>query len=594
MIMSVPEAPIAPSLPMHSPPFQVSNDPPPEYIDEPSTDTVTVVRMDEQTHSLIEAGGSIPESRTRKACKMMCVTTNSALMVIAWTIASTFFSGIGAYWVWATFPGVHVREILIVTFYPMSAALLIALLLSPVFAVAGDVRYGNFRLMLSVMIPVNVLGLIIMIGLAVYFATTQQDLSTYFLGLGYFLVFLAGAIFQTNAIQLGSSVLGDFNSPERGALVHWYYWATNVPAFCFALILYPTFITSSSTALSVLSIMAGLAVIVLLIFLLVTCVVHCVYLKIGGWSRVLPLVRGNPFKQVFRVTRYAIQTPARPGHYGFFARLSNTRRCNGGQVNDEEVDNVTKFWLLVLLMVSLCGFFFWDDMWAVPFANVEFGDSNLINYYLSSQATTSVIVFICVPIYQLVIRPLLGKHSPPILWRILVGLILQLISLPLVTWSVAMARSELGSQVLSDVCTSITNDDDSYYTAGGSVGWFYLVLPQVINGFSQLLVFPAVIELILTDAPRVMQGLLIGIWYAMQSIHVVVSIIETAACIVYYWPYYMVKIALVLASTIIFAVVAHLYKRRQVAYSFSTTQGQGEVGVYRQLQEVSTAGSTST
>ena len=114
----------------------------------------------------------------------------------------------------------------------------------------------------------------------------------------------------------------------------------------------------------------------------------------------------------------------------------------------------------------------------------------------------------------------------------------------------------------------------------------------MINGVSQLLVFPAVLELILNDAPRVMQGLLIGIWYAMQSIHIIVSIIETAACVVYNWPYYIVKIALVLASTIAFGIIANVYKRRRVVSSVGTTQPVSEVGFYQPLQEINAAGST--
>ena len=97
--------------------------------------------------------------------------------------------------------------------------------------------------------------------------------------------------------------------------------------------------------------------------------------------------------------------------------------------------------------------------------------------------------------------------------------------------------------------------------SGEGLDWYILVIPQVVNGFSQLLVFPAVIDLILTDTPRVVQGLLIGIWYAMQSIHVIVSIIETATCAVFYWPYYISKIVLVLVSIITFAIISSFYKR---------------------------------
>ena len=118
----------------------------------------------------------------------------------------------------------------------------------------------------------------------------------------------------------------------------------------------------------------------------------------------------------------------------------------------------------------------------------------------------------------------------------------------------AQKRSNTCSyNVTSDVVQSDEND-------GEGLDWYILVIPQVVNGVSQLLVFPAVIELILTDTPRVMQGLLIGIWYAMYSIHVVVSIVETATCAVFYWQYYIGKIVLVLASIITFTITSSFYK----------------------------------
>ena len=135
----------------------------------------------------------------------------------------------------------------------------------------------------------------------------------------------------------------------------------------------------------------------------------------------------------------------------------------------------------------------------------------------------------------------------------------------------------------------ITKDVDPNYdpmSSGESVDWFYSVTPQVINGVSQLLVFPAVIELILNDAPYIMQGLFIGIWYAMPSIHIIVSVIETATCVIYNWPYYIVKIALVLASTIAFGIVAIVYKRHRVVSSDSTTQAVSEVDIYQHLREL--------
>ena len=157
------------------------------------------------------------------------------------------------------------------------------------------------------------------------------------------------------------------------------------------------------------------------------------------------------------------------------------------------------------------------------------------------------------------------------------GLILQLISLAIIIWSSVATTSKIGSEALSDICGfSIDDDFEPELYDVESFSWYILVIPQVINGFSQLLVFPAVIELILTDAPRVMHGLLIGLWYTMQSIHFIVGIIETATCAVFYWQYYIMKVVLVLVSIISFGVASFFYKRNQVMCNDYLTPIKGQ------------------
>lgn len=317
---------------------------------------------------------------------------------------------------------------------------------------------------------------------------------------------------------------------------------------------------------------APLPVLILLIVLTVSCVLHCVHRKRHDVTAQQRITK-NPVTLVHRVTQYALQSPTSPGHRGFLARLNNARQSKGGPADDEDVDNVTKFLFLVLLMASLFGFFFWDDMWAMSFISyvIHANINNRGDFYwpiyafMSSQVATSAVVAICVPIYQCIIRPFMGKRSFPLLWRIFVGLVLQLASLALLTWIGATTTSRLDSDELSEFCDYSRIDGASRPDNEGELtSWYILAIPQLINGISHLLVIPAVLELILTDAPRIMQGLLIGLWYSMQSIHVLVSIIETATCAVFYWQYYLMKISLVLLSIIAFGVVSWFYKRNQV------------------------------
>ena len=54
--------------------------------------------------------------------------------------------------------------------------------------------------------------------------------------------------------------------------------------------------------------------------------------------------------------------------------------------------------------------------------------------------------------YQFAIRPVLGKRSPPHLWRIFAGLALQLISLVIVLVTSAITTSKFGLEEVSNSC----------------------------------------------------------------------------------------------------------------------------------------------
>ena len=53
-------------------------------------------------------------------------------------------------------------------------------------------------------------------------------------------------------------------------------------------------------------------------------------------------------------------------------------------------------------------------------------------------------------------------------------------------------------------------------TSGEAV--LLLILPRVFNGLAQVLVNMTVLEFLCAQAPHSLQGLLIGLWYAMFSI----------------------------------------------------------------------------
>ena len=82
-------------MPTHSP---SSEEPVAEYVAEQPMGTRPLVRMNEEYHLSVQTGNHNVESTGMgRICKTMCVTTNGALMVIAWTIAAMTFTGLSAY-----------------------------------------------------------------------------------------------------------------------------------------------------------------------------------------------------------------------------------------------------------------------------------------------------------------------------------------------------------------------------------------------------------------------------------------------------------------------------------------------------------------
>ena len=91
-----------------------------------------------------------------------------------------------------------------------------------------------------------------------------------------------------------------------------------------------------------------------------------------------------------------------------------------------------------------------------------------------------------------------------------------------------------------------------------------LIVPQVLNGLAQLLVHMTTLESICAQAPRTLQGLHIGLWYAIFSIrYLLMSTLDhiftsSLGMLIYQ----AVRTSLVLLSMILYLCVSRAYKYR--------------------------------
>ena len=93
----------------------------------------------------------------------------------------------------------------------------------------------------------------------------------------------------------------------------------------------------------------------------------------------------------------------------------------------------------------------------------------------------------------------------------------------------------------------------------------HLIIPQLLNGLSSLLVSMTVFEFICAQAPRTTQGLLIGLWYATFSIrYLLVGFVDTFLLEKTSWLIFEgVKVFLILVSLVLFSCVSRHYRYRQ-------------------------------
>ena len=72
-----------------------------------------------------------------------------------------------------------------------------------------------------------------------------------------------------------------------------------------------------------------------------------------------------------------------------------------------------------------------------------------------------------------------------------------------------------------------TISDHKYYCAQNNLTFLLLIIPNVLHGLAYLLVFMTALEFICAQAPLRLKGMLIGFWYALLVLHLVVAISET-------------------------------------------------------------------
>ena len=100
-----------------------------------------------------------------------------------------------------------------------------------------------------------------------------------------------------------------------------------------------------------------------------------------------------------------------------------------------------------------------------------------------------------------------------------------------------------------------------------------------LNAFAHILVYLSSLEFIVAQAPRTMQGFLIGLWYAMQGVNSCITTAGYISCTAFFWQYYASKSLLALLSLFTFILVARRYKYQQM-------NEEAEINIRQEVEDI--------
>ena len=407
----------------------------------------------------------------------------------------------------------------------------------PIFGLLADVWIGRYKAILIGIVLCFILSWIIIgIGFIVdsYIASETIMYSVY--GFAYFFQFSGFSSVTANIFQYNIDQLVGVSADELTSVIYWHILSEPLMHFLFYLL--QCLFYSSKYFIMITFIASGVSVSLVLVS-------HSFFKhKLENIS----LIK-NPIKLIVRVLCYARKHkyPENCSALTYWeeeapSRLDLGKDKYGGPFTEEEVEDVKTVFRMLPLFIGDVAFILSDDYyWSA------------VNSFTlpTCLAVTDFQYFFCSVILMLVylffIRVCFYKYIPSMLTRMSVGIFLAFV----VTVSkVSIFVIEKSHPDINDI---------------GAL----LFIPQTIEAFSYILVYPVSLEFTVAQSPAHMRGVMVGLWYAISKgigyltnafLKFPFDFESQYICTSFY--YYITKSVLVLIILIVFVILSKRYKYR--------------------------------
>ena len=531
------------------------------------------------------------ESRHSTACRMN-LSAISMVIFCSFAIKASF---IGTDFFFYHLGTLHIiRTVLVVTHA-------VAYFLYPLLGWLSDVyftRYKVIRLAFIIMILASldcVLATLVVV-LDISLAYDKVALITIMVVAtpGVLAMLLSLGLFEANAIQFGMDQLLESSSDQLSSFIHWYYWSSYVGHFI--LFLLPAgivIINSSYTRVTTTKYPIDDYMITRLIFCVV--LLQLILATVGlfvliRYKKKLNIEKPghNPLVLIYKVVKYAWKHtfPENRSAFTYWEneippRIDLGKNKYGGPFTTEEVEDTKSFFRILLLLFSLLGYHLSGHGYSIvkQLMIAQCPSTWLLILIGDPMNLTTIVIFTSVPLYQLIDVRYRQRYIPSIFKRMGLGLLCCLLKV-IIEIALQVTQKHYATQLCNNICPlfncySLATEkfNGSNFICGtinckpeNSIFLILLVVPQVLQGLSFLLVFLSSIEFICAQAPLRLKGLLIGLWYASLSVHyLLVEVPE------FYIPlndgttwviFQEVKAFLIALSLIFFAYVSGRYRYR--------------------------------
>ena len=435
----------------------------------------------------------------------------------------------------------------------------------PVGGFLADTKFGRFKTVLFglwLLLP-GYIAVIMLITLKELQTAHVFDFDTkeiVFAAFAIFSVILALSLvsFNANIVQLGMDQLYDYPAEDQSLFIHWFMWSHFVAVFLSELAA-STRVTSEDFGISdtvsfalKLTYLITVVALFVVVFPLLFVVSVCIAYRQRHWLLIQP-ARDNPYQLVYLVTKFAWKhkVPLRRSAFTYCeddipSGLNLAKHKYGGPFSTEQVEDVKAFYGISRVLFALGPVFFLTfsiEVGLYQFTeqgtedSVVGGNTTSLEFYnaqpeklllINSGLLTPLLCIVAIPLYVFLVRPFFCYYTPRILKRMVLGAVCTTLAIACTLAVGIVAQFKHGNLrcMFNSTPTEVVDNSTSYinnlFNITSDSGPYYdttiIALPRMLQSFSNLLIYNSVYELICSQSPHSMKGLLVGLVYTVKGL----------------------------------------------------------------------------